>query len=207
MDVVVIGAGPAGMVAALRAAELGAQTVLVTRGEVGGMAANDGPIPVRVLAQAARLLREAKQLGKYGISVSEPILDYSRLLARTREVVHDVREHAARREQLEKVGVTIYDNSGTARFVDAHTIETGRGLRLRTDKIILSAGGTSRRLPIPGFELTSTHSDAWSLSRNSAVDDCCWSRSDGRAGGVDFPGLRLTGPAVSSRSPHPADRG
>jgi pyruvate/2-oxoglutarate dehydrogenase complex dihydrolipoamide dehydrogenase (E3) component len=164
MDVVVIGAGPAGMVAALRAAELGAQTVLVTRGEVGGMAANDGPIPVRVLAQAARLLREVKQLGKYGISVSEPILDYSRLLARTREVVHDVREHAARREQLEKVGVTIYDNSGTARFVDAHTIETGRGLRLGTDKIILSAGGASRRLPLPGFELTSTHSDAWSLT-------------------------------------------
>jgi pyruvate/2-oxoglutarate dehydrogenase complex dihydrolipoamide dehydrogenase (E3) component len=164
MDVVVIGAGPAGMVAALRAAELGAQTVLVTRGEVGGMAANDGPIPVRVLAQAARLLREAKQLGKYGISVSEPILDYSRLLARTREVVHDVREHAARREQLEQVGVRIYDNSGAARFVDPHTIETERGLRLRTDKIILSAGGTSRRLPIPGFELTSTHSDAWSLA-------------------------------------------
>jgi len=95
--------------------------------------------------------------------VGEPILDYSRLLARTREVVHDVREHATRREQLEKVGVTIHDNSGTARFVDAHTIETGRGLRLRTDKIILSAGGTSRRLPIPGFEFTSTHSDAWSL--------------------------------------------
>ena len=164
MDVVVIGAGPAGMVAALRAAELGSQTVLVTRGEVGGMAANDGPIPVRVLAQAARLLREAKQLGTYGISVSEPILDYSRLLARTREVVHDVREHAARREQLENVGVTIFDNSGTARFVDANTIETGRGLRLRTDKVILSAGGTSRRLPIPGFELTSTHSDAWSLA-------------------------------------------
>ena len=164
MDIAVIGAGPAGIVAALRAAELGAKTVLVTRGEVGGMAANDGPIPVRVLAQAARLLREANQLGKFGISVSEPILDYPRLLARTREVVHDVREHATRREQLEKVGVTIYDNSGTARFVDAHTIVTGSGLRLRADKIILSAGGTSRRLPIPGFELTSTHSDAWSLA-------------------------------------------
>ena len=164
MDIAVIGAGPAGIVAALRAAELGAKTVLVTRGEVGGMAANDGPIPVRVLAQAARLLREANQLGKFGISVSEPILDYPRLLARTREVVHDVREHATRREQLEKVGVTIYDNSGTARFVDAHTIVTGSGLRLGADKIILSAGGTSRRLPIPGFELTSTHSDAWSLA-------------------------------------------
>src|SRR5450432_3828411 len=105
MDVVVIGAGPAGLVAAMRAAELGARTVLVTRGEVGGMAANDGPIPVRAFAQAARLLREARKLDKFGISVSEPILDYPRLLARMREVVHDVCEHTTRREQLEGAGV------------------------------------------------------------------------------------------------------
>jgi pyruvate/2-oxoglutarate dehydrogenase complex dihydrolipoamide dehydrogenase (E3) component len=164
MDVVVIGAGPAGLLAALRAAELGARTSLVTRGEVGGMAANDGPIPVRTLAHAARLLRNARQVGRYGISISEPVLDYPLLLARTREVVQEVREHAARRENLEKAGVTIYENSGTARFVDPHTIETESGLRLQADKIILSAGGTSRRLPIPGFEWTSTHSDAWSLS-------------------------------------------
>ena len=115
MDVVVIGAGPAGLSAALRAAELGARTVLVTRGEVGGMAANDGPIPVRTLAQAARLLREARQLGQFGITVSEPILDYPRLLARTREVVDDVREHSIGREHIERVGVTIYEQSGTTR--------------------------------------------------------------------------------------------
>jgi len=74
MDVVVVGAGPAGVLAALRAAELGARTVLVTRAEFGGMAANDGPVPVRTLAHAARLLRESRQLGRYGIVVSEPIL-------------------------------------------------------------------------------------------------------------------------------------
>src|ERR1700692_2265048 len=106
-DVLIIGAGPAGVSDALRAAEVGARTALVTRGEVGGMAANDGPIPVRVLAQAARLLREARQLSRYGIEVSEPILDYPRLLACVREVVHDVREHSIRREQLERAGITI----------------------------------------------------------------------------------------------------
>jgi dihydrolipoamide dehydrogenase len=164
MDVVVIGAGPAGLSAAIRAAELGARTVLVTRGEVGGMAANDGPIPVRTLAQAARLLREARQLGQFGIAVSEPILDYPRLLARTREVVNDVREHSIGREHIERVGVTIYEQSGTTRFVDSHTIETESGRRLRADTIILCAGGTSRRLSIPGFEWTATHSDAWSLT-------------------------------------------
>ena len=83
-DVIVIGAGPAGVVAALRAADLGANTALITRDEFGGMAANDGPIPVRTLAHAARLIREARQLGLYGITVSEPVLDYPRLLARAR---------------------------------------------------------------------------------------------------------------------------
>src|SRR5271168_4671467 len=106
MDIVVIGAGPAGLVAALRAAELGARTVLVTRGEFGGMAANDGPVPVRTLAYAARLLREARQLGQYGIAVSQPILEYPRLIARVREVVHDLHEHSIRREHLERIGVT-----------------------------------------------------------------------------------------------------
>jgi dihydrolipoamide dehydrogenase len=49
------------------------------------MAANDGPIPVRTLAQAARLIREARQLGQCGVAVSEPALDYPRLLACVRE--------------------------------------------------------------------------------------------------------------------------
>ena len=104
-DVLVIGAGPAGVSAALRAADLGAQTALITRGEYGGMAANDGPVPVRTLAHAARLLRDARQLGRYGIFVSEPILEYSRLLERVREVVEDVRTHSALREHLERLGV------------------------------------------------------------------------------------------------------
>ena len=69
---IVIGAGPAGVVAALRAARLGARTALVTRDELGGMAANDGPVPVRTLAHAARLMREARQLGQYGINAGEP---------------------------------------------------------------------------------------------------------------------------------------
>src|SRR5215208_6950826 len=99
-DIIVIGAGPAGVVAARRAADLGARTALVTRDEFGGMAANDGPVPVRTLAHAARLLREARQLGQYGIAVSEPILEYPRLLARVREIINDVRTHSLRREYV-----------------------------------------------------------------------------------------------------------
>ncbi|RKH72506.1 dihydrolipoyl dehydrogenase family protein [Corallococcus aberystwythensis] len=164
MDVVVIGAGPAGLLAALRAGDLGARTALVTRDEFGGMAAHDGPVPVRTLAHAARLLRDARQLGRYGIEVSEPVLDYPRLLERVREVTGDVRTHAALREQVAMAGVTVHEHAGDAHFVDPHTLETQHGPRLRAEKVILCSGGVSRRLPIPGFELTKTHSDAWSLT-------------------------------------------
>jgi pyruvate/2-oxoglutarate dehydrogenase complex dihydrolipoamide dehydrogenase (E3) component len=163
-DVVVIGAGPAGMIAALRAADLGAKTTLVTRDDFGGMAANDGPVPGRTLAHAARLIRESRQLGRYGIASIAPNLDYPQPLTRVREVVDNVRAHSAFRAQLDSVGVTIREREGTARLVDPHTIETETGLRLEANKIILCAGGVSRRLSVPGFELTATHSDAWGLT-------------------------------------------
>ena len=130
MDVVVIGAGPAGVFCALRAADLGARTTLVTRAEFGGMAANDGPVPVRTLAHAARLVRDARQLDRYGLAVDAPALSYPRLIARVREVVGDVRDHAALRRQIDAVGVTVHEHAGAARFVDAHTVETESGLRL-----------------------------------------------------------------------------
>ena len=163
-EVVVIGAGPAGVVAAARAARLGARTALVTSGVFGGMAANDGPIPVRTLAHAARLLREARQLLVYGISAGELSLDYRRLLDRVKEVTESVGADSLLREDLEQAGVTVYEQSGTARFVDSHVIESENAPRLRSERFIVCTGGMSRRLEVPGFDLTSTHSDAWSLS-------------------------------------------
>ena len=162
-DVLVVGAGPAGVAAALRAADLGAKTTLVTRDEFGGMAANDGPIPVRTLAHAARLLREARQLERYGITAGAFALDYSKLLGRVREVVAEAGRRAAFREQIDAAGAVVHERTGAARFVDPHTIETASGLRLRADKIVLCTGGKSRKLEVPGAELTATHSDAWSL--------------------------------------------
>lgn len=164
IDVLVIGAGPAGVLAALRAADLGAQSALVTRDEFGGMAANDGPVPVRTLAHAARLMREARQLNQYGIQVGQPLLEYPRLLARVREVVDEAREHSALREQIDSAGVSVYEQAGTARFVDRHTVDTTSGLHLHAEKIIICTGGVSRSLSVPGAELTATHTDAWSLT-------------------------------------------
>lgn len=150
--------------AAMRAAELGAATALITRNRFGGMAANDGPIPVRALAHTARLMRESRQLNRYGVAVNAPCLDYPRLLARVREVIEQVHSHTPIRADLERLGVAIYEHAGNVNFVDSHTVRGDRGIRLKGDKIILSVGGRSRKLPVPGGELTATHSDAWSLT-------------------------------------------
>src|SRR2546423_15464295 len=123
-DVVVVAQDPAGVVAALRAARLGASTALITRDQFGGMAANDGPVPVCTLAQAARLIREARQLPLYGIAGGEPSLDYARLLARVRDVTAAAREQTLLRDDVERAGVRIYEQAGPARFADAHTVES-----------------------------------------------------------------------------------
>lgn len=163
-DVLVVGAGPAGVTAATRAAQLGARTTLATSAAFGGMAANDGPVPVRTLAHAARLMREARQLPAYGIEVGEPRLDYGRLLARVTEVVAAVGAHSALRPQAEAAGVAIREHLGALRFVAADMLQAETGEQFRADRIILCTGGVSRRLGVPGAELVATHSDAWSLT-------------------------------------------
>jgi pyruvate/2-oxoglutarate dehydrogenase complex dihydrolipoamide dehydrogenase (E3) component len=164
-DVIVLGAGPAGALAALRAAELGARTALVTTAEFGGMAANDGPVPVRTLAFAARLIRDARELSRYGISTNAPELQYDRLLARVREVAHEVSTHSALRARIDALGVSVYERSGAARFTGPHSVETAGGLCLKAEKFILCTGGVSRQPAIPGIELTHTHSHAWKLTQ------------------------------------------
>ncbi|MBV8600848.1 MAG: NAD(P)/FAD-dependent oxidoreductase, partial [Candidatus Eremiobacteraeota bacterium] len=164
-DVVVIGAGPAGTAASMRAADLGAKTALVTRDAFGGMSANAGPIPVRTLAHAARLAREARQLHRYGIVTDDvPHLDYVRLVARAREVVGEARERSILLQQIQAVGVTLFEDVGTVRFADAHTLQTESGLTFHGDAIIICSGGVSRTLDVPGAELTVTPADAFSLT-------------------------------------------
>ena len=128
------------------------------------MAAVDGPVPVRTLAQAARLMREARQSPRYGITTGEPTLDYPRLLDRVHEVTDEVRTHSLLADELSEAGVTIHEHAGAARFTDPHMIESERVKQLSSEKIIICTGGMSRRLPVPGSDLTSTHSDAWGLT-------------------------------------------
>ena len=202
IDVIVIGAGPAGVVAALRAADLGARTALVTRDEFGGMAANDGPVPVRTLAHAARLIREARQLGQYGIAVSEPVLDYPRLLARVREVVEDVRAHSTWREQIDSLGVSVYERAG-ARPIrrSAHHRNGDRAAAAGREIHYLHGRGQSaaRR---PRIRVHEHAQRCLEPDVGAAVNAGDWRRRDRGAGGFGFQRVWLARATLPSR---PAD--
>lgn len=164
-DIVVIGGGPAGVTAALRARELGTAVALVERGSLGGTCTNDGCVPTRVLAKAARLVRDAEQFTAYGLNGEPPVVDFARLVQRTRELVHAVHEKKQLRRRLEGAGVHVFDRVGDGRFVDPHTLALAGGERVRGEKFILCAGGHARRIPLPGSEHALTHSDVWSLEK------------------------------------------
>lgn len=164
--VIVIGGGPAGVTAAIRSSELGAEVTLIERGRMGGTCTNDGCVPTRVLAKAARLLRDYEQFDEYGLIAAErPSLDFERLMIRTQQVVYSIHEKKQLLSHLRQANVEIFSEVGDAHFVDPYTIETGDGRRLQGDRIILAAGGRSRRLDFPGAELALTHQDVWMLRK------------------------------------------
>ncbi len=104
--VVVLGGGPAGDVAALRAAQLGADTVLIERAELGGTCLNWGCIPTKSLLAGADLLRRIRHASDYGIMVEEPTIDFARMMERKEEVVLKMRsgvEAACKRKKVRVV--------------------------------------------------------------------------------------------------------
>lgn len=158
-DLLVIGGGPAGVMAALRARELGATVALIERGRLGGICTNDGCVPTRVLARTARLVRNAEQFADYALVGERPTVDFPRLMERTQQIVDAIQHKKNLHEHLQHAGVSVF--SGLARFVDPHTVEIDAGTRLQASAFVLCTGGHARELSFPGAELALTHSDVW----------------------------------------------
>lgn len=164
-DVVVVGAGPAGISAALRAAELGARTAVVEGARVGGTCVNTGCVPTRLLARTARVLRDAQTADDFGVEVPASGLVWSRTAQRLRETIEHVQVAKDTAGRLADAGVELL-TEGWGRLVDPHTIElTGSGRRLTATSIVLATGGGSRRLPLEGIELTTVAEKIVDLER------------------------------------------
>src|SRR5215217_4905592 len=162
-EVAVIGGGPAGVTAALRARELGATVALIESEHMGGVSTNDGCVPTRVLARAARLVRDAEQFADFGLEGEPPKVDFVRLLNHTEQIVRTVHEKKQLQAQLEAADVRVFDGVGAARFLDSHTLALANGNSVQGEKFILCVGGHARRIPLPGSEHALTHSDVWTM--------------------------------------------
>ncbi len=159
-----IGGGPAGVSAALQGAELGAQVTLVERKRVGGTSVNEGPAPIRTLARAARLARDARVWETFGLRGTPPEVDMAAAVANATRVAdysHDVKRMS---DYIAGCGVELVQGVGSSWFVDPHTIEIADGRRFAGDAIVVAVGGHAGRLPIPGADLALTYEDIRELT-------------------------------------------
>ena len=85
-DLIVIGSGPGGYVAAIRAAQLGFKTAIIEKEKLGGICLNWGCIPTKALLKSAELNFNLSKLGDFGISVNKPKYDWKKIISRTRKV-------------------------------------------------------------------------------------------------------------------------
>lgn len=153
-DLIVIGGGPGGYVAAIKAAKLGMNTALVENRKVGGTCLNRGCIPAKAMIHASSVYREAKESGLFGVNAPDVTYDYSRILEYKEETTKQLVQGI---EQLLKAnGVELINGTGTLladRRVRVTAGEDGREQILEAGNVILAAGSKPLILPIPGMDL------------------------------------------------------
>ncbi|MCK4404769.1 MAG: dihydrolipoyl dehydrogenase [candidate division Zixibacteria bacterium] len=166
-NLVIIGAGPAGYVGAIRAAQLGANVTLVEKEEVGGTCLNVGCIPTKVLTSAAYTLSSLKHAGRWGLNVHGTDLDFSQLMKRKQMVAN--RLVSGVKSLLKARGVNFI--KGTATFLDEKKIEVrledGTIEKLEADKFLIATGSVPIQLPIPGIESEGVIDSTGALSLTS----------------------------------------
>jgi dihydrolipoamide dehydrogenase len=146
-DVVVIGSGPGGYVAAIRASQLGLKTAIVERESLGGICLNWGCIPTKALLKSAQVFEYIKHSADYGITVKESSHDFGVVVKRSRGVAEGMSKGIAFLMKKNKIDVIM----GTGKLASANKVEVtdAAGAKKTYDAkhIILATGARSRELP------------------------------------------------------------
>jgi len=147
-NLVVIGAGTAGLVCAAAAAGLGAKVALIERDLMGGDCLNFGCVPSKALLRAARAYADARRAGDYGVVVS-PVtgVDFAAAMGRMRRLRAELSERDSAR-RFDSLGVDVFFGDG--RFSGPDSIEVA-GQTLRFSRAVIATGSRAASLPIPGF--------------------------------------------------------
>ncbi|MER2241192.1 FAD-dependent oxidoreductase, partial [Rhodococcus sp. (in: high G+C Gram-positive bacteria)] len=141
-DVLVVGGGPGGYVAAIRAAQLGLNVALVERDRLGGICLNWGCIPTKAMLHGADVAHTLSELDKYGFSSASVHFDISKLVSFSRGVSEKLSGGVA--YLMKKNGVDVI--SGTAKLVDKGVVSV-EGQTYRADHVIIATGARPRSIP------------------------------------------------------------
>lgn len=161
--IAIIGSGPGGYVAALRAGQLGADTVLIEKEALGGTCLNWGCIPTKAFVRSAEVFADIQNAGDFGIKIEKAELDFPAVVKRKDKIVKRlVRgiDHLLGKKNIDRI-------DGSASFVDQHRIkieQEAETLEIEADNIIIATGSEASVLPIPGSDLNGI------LDSRSALD-------------------------------------
>ncbi len=147
-DIAVIGGGPAGYVAAIHAAHLGAKVALVEKGRLGGTCLNRGCIPTKALARSAEVLLEARAASNFGIQADNIRIDFHRIMAHKSKSVAQLVSGVEQLMKANKIRVC----RGEGQILSPHLVKVNEE-EIATRKVIIATGSESTPLRVPGADL------------------------------------------------------
>jgi len=145
-DLVILGSGPGGYVAAIRAAQLGLKTAIVERDQLGGICLNWGCIPTKALLRTSEVHHYMTHADAYGLKAENVGFDLSKIVERSRKVAGQL--NSGVKGLMKKNKVTIYEGVGALTAVGRLTVTNdGKKTELEAKNIIIATGARARELP------------------------------------------------------------
>lgn len=145
-DVIVLGSGPGGYVAAIRAAQLGLKTAIVERELLGGICLNWGCIPTKALLRSAEIYHYLQHADAYGLSNDRPSFDLAKVVARSRAVAKQLNQGVTHLMKKNKINVVMGEGKLTGKGKLTVTAD-GKSTDLQAKHIIVATGARARELP------------------------------------------------------------
>ena len=142
-DCIVIGSGPGGYVAAIRAAQLGLKTAVVEKGNTGGRCLNEACIPAKAILRVAEVMHEVEHSKDFGISTGDVSFDYSGAATHRDKVIKTLTGGVAM--LFKKNGIDLIDGFGSV--TDDGNVKIGGqfdGTEIQTERVILACGSVSK---------------------------------------------------------------
>jgi dihydrolipoamide dehydrogenase len=154
-DVVILGAGPGGYVAAIRASQLGFKTAIVEREHLGGICLNWGCIPTKALLRSADVYENIKHAEAYGLSVTGASFDLSKIVDRSRKVAKQLSGgvgYLMKKHKIEVVDGTATLAKGSPAPLVNVALKDGKTRSLKAKHVIVATGARARTIPAAGLE-------------------------------------------------------